>query len=598
MKLTTILTATLALAAAPLSSAWHLQLYKNQNYKGEIHDREGTMGQPCRNLAARHKNQVESMHWDSGHWVTECRVRLYNKDDCAGNSMANSGYGSWHLPAFSKAAKNKVNSYKIDSFTPHVQASLNLDISSMAPKRKPPTSPKAPTRKSIRLASHQRENKETTSNPSSRTRRVSTSLGDEPREVLRHGSQATDRINKYAQADRKNDDKVIPTLLALLEWLPDEGKTSFARDILESDSDDDLHTVFWNLVCGLLSPMKATSGNASVSSSPREKRENNAEVVVASSLPVSQGRDHEFRETCLQRDDYRCVVTRRIDTQRWEDLGRPTDVPFGDLEAAHIIPSAYASWNDHPTSLMNVTKAWELLYRYFPAIKRVGVSVENINDPSNGIMLRSHIRREFGKFRCAFVATVCITSNLDKSTLLMNYGQETPHVYIFKTFRLFPSDLLPFVPTDGIVTMQQGIGAEDVDLPSPVILDCHHRIAEILNASGMGQVIENLTREWEDVKTYEGHGSLDTSGRSDVSRVLEIALWQRVSMSKLLERINTQSKGYQSTCTLHLETAKISPTRWPRYKYSFHKYLDEGHLFALYATDPKPASLERSTLHD
>ncbi|KAK2752782.1 hypothetical protein FQN55_005914 [Onygenales sp. PD_40] len=219
----------------------------------------------------------------------------------------------------------------------------------MAPKRKPPTSPKAPTRKSIRLASLQREDRETTSNPSSqaRTRRVSTSLGDEPREVLRYGSQATDRINKYVQADRKNDDKVVPTLLALLEWLPDEGKTSFARDILESDNDDDLHTVFWNLVCGLLSPMKITSGNASVSSSPREKRENNA-VVVGSSLPVPQSHDYKFRETCLQRDDYRCVVTRRIDTQRWEDLGRPTDVPFGDLEAAHIIPSAYALWNDHP----------------------------------------------------------------------------------------------------------------------------------------------------------------------------------------------------------------------------------------------------------
>ncbi|KAK2799929.1 hypothetical protein FQN50_008322 [Emmonsiellopsis sp. PD_5] len=469
MKLTTILTATLALAAAPLSSAWHLQLYKNQNYKGEIHDREGTMGQDCRNLAARHKNQVESMHWDSGHWVTECRVRLYNKDNCAGNSMANSGYGSWHIPAFSKKARNK------------------LEDTSMAPKQ-------------------------------------------------------------YVQANRKNDDKVIPTLLALLEWLPDEGKTSFARDILDtSDNDDDLHAVFWNLVCGLLSPMKTTRGKTSVSSSPREMKENDEEVV-GSSLPVPQSRDHKFRETCLRRDDYRCVVTRRMDTQRWEDLGCPSDVPFGDLEAAHIIPSVYASWNDHLTSPpMNVSKAWELLYRYFPTIKRVGVSVENINDPSNGIMLRGHIHSEFGKFRCAFVAT------------------ETPHVYTLKTFPSFPSDFFHFLPTDRIVTMQQAVGAEDVDLPLPVILDCHHRIAEILNASGMGEVIEKLMREWEDVKTYGGHGSLDPLGRSDVSRILETALWQRItkllagsSYVEAFEENQVPEQGI-STFTPHSEMTKISP---------------------------------------
>ncbi|KKZ66660.1 hypothetical protein EMCG_00223 [[Emmonsia] crescens] len=382
----------------------------------------------------------------------------------------------------------------------------------MAPKqnkRKRPTSPKTPTRKSIRLAALQREEQEeAVPNPLSKTRGISilsTESGDETWEVL--SSQATDRINKYIQADRRHDDKVIPTLLAFLKWLPDGGKTSFARDILNSNNDDELHAVFWNLVTGLLYPMKTTSGNTSVFSPPHEKRKSNAEVVAAS-LPAPQRRDLGFRKACLRRDSYKCVVTRQMDTKHWVKQGRPSGVPFGDLEAAHIIPFAYASWNDRPS--MNVSKAWELLYRCFPTIRRAGVSIEDINDPSNGIMLRSSIHCEFGKFRCAFVAT------------------ETPHIYTFKTFSLFPSDQHAFLPTDGIVTMQQAIDSEDVNLPSPMFLDCHHRIAEVLNASGMGEVIENLIREWEDIKIYESHGSLDPLGRSDVSRILETALWQRV----------------------------------------------------------------------
>lgn len=135
----------------------------------------------------------------------------------------------------------------------------------MAPKqnkRKRPTSPKTPTRKSIRLAALQREEQEEEAipNPLSKTRGISilsTESGGETWEVL--SSQATDRINKYIQADRPNDDKVIPTLLAFLKWLPDGGKTSFARDILNSNNDDELHAVFWNLVTGLLYPSKLSS---------------------------------------------------------------------------------------------------------------------------------------------------------------------------------------------------------------------------------------------------------------------------------------------------------------------------------------------------
>ncbi|OJD13515.1 hypothetical protein AJ78_06041 [Emergomyces pasteurianus Ep9510] len=383
----------------------------------------------------------------------------------------------------------------------------------MAPKqikRKRPTSLRTSPRKSMRLESAQREEGAGIPRPLSRTSGISTlstEPGDETWKML--SSQAADRINKYIQVNRKNDDKVISTLLAFLEWLPDEGKLSFAWDILACNNDDDLHAVFWNLVTGLLFQMKTTSRKTSVSSSPHEKRMNNAEVIAAS-LSVSQSRDPKFRETCLQRDNYKCVVTKEMDIDYWEEIGCPSDVLFGDVEAAHIIPFAYASWNDRPASSKNISNAWELLYRCFPAIRRVGMSIESINDPSNGIILRNFIHNEFEKFRCTLVAT------------------KTPHVYTFKTFRRFPPTYRSSLPTDGIVTMQHTLDSENVNPPSPVFFDCHHRIAEVLNASGIEEVIEKLTREWEDIKIYGGHGSLDPLGRSDVSGILETALWQRV----------------------------------------------------------------------
>ncbi|OJD13864.1 hypothetical protein AJ78_05735, partial [Emergomyces pasteurianus Ep9510] len=315
--------------------------------------------------------------------------------------------------------------------------------------------------------------------------------------------QVTDRVNKYIPANRKHDDKVVSTLLAFLEWLPDEGKLSFSRDVLACDNDDKLHAVFWNLVTGLLYQMKTTSGKTSVYSSPHEKRKENAELLAAF-LPVSHHRDSKFRMACPQRDDYRCVVTKCMDRDHWKKVGRPLNVKYGDLEAAHIIPFTYASWNEIARN------AWEVLYRCFPAIRRVGMSIENINDSSNGITLRSFIHSEFGKFRCAFVAT------------------ETPNVYTFKTFEGFSTDLQILLPEDRIVTIQQAVNSEDVTLPSSTFFDCHHRIAEVLNATGMGQVIEQVIRDWEDLKISESLCTLDSLGRSDVSQILETALWQRV----------------------------------------------------------------------
>lgn len=54
--------------------------------------------------------------------------------------------------------------------------------------------------------------------------------------------------------------------------------------------------------------------------------------------------DYDFHNSCLERDTHHCVVTRFMEYYYWHAKGEPEDEYFDDLEAVHIIPSAYESW--------------------------------------------------------------------------------------------------------------------------------------------------------------------------------------------------------------------------------------------------------------
>lgn len=55
-----------------------------------------------------------------------------------------------------------------------------------------------------------------------------------------------------------------------------------------------------------------------------------------------------------------------------------------------------------------MTKAWEVLYRCFPNVRKARMDVESINDISNGISLAEYLHAAFGHFSLAFKATVSI----------------------------------------------------------------------------------------------------------------------------------------------------------------------------------------------
>jgi hypothetical protein len=95
----------------------------------------------------------------------------------------------------------------------------------------------------------------------------------------------------------------------------------------------------------ILKIVKARSKQPSVTDSPYPKRQENVDIV-ATTLDKPQTRNSSFRDMCLKRDSYCCVVTGHMDTDYWDKtLGNPEGVEFARIEAAHIIPFAYASWD-------------------------------------------------------------------------------------------------------------------------------------------------------------------------------------------------------------------------------------------------------------
>jgi hypothetical protein len=64
-------------------------------------------------------------------------------------------------------------------------------------------------------------------------------------------NRARTRIGRYV-AGIRDDGKLVACLRAFVDWLPEGGRESVARDILECDTDEMLYGVFDNLRRGLL----------------------------------------------------------------------------------------------------------------------------------------------------------------------------------------------------------------------------------------------------------------------------------------------------------------------------------------------------------
>lgn len=64
-----------------------------------------------------------------------------------------------------------------------------------------------------------------------------------------------------------------------------------------------------------------------------------------------------------------------------------------------------------------------------------------------------------------------------------------------------------FLPLDGIITLTNN--DTSYELPSPAILEAHAAVARILNATGMGEKIEDTLRDREELRCLATDGSTD-----------------------------------------------------------------------------------------
>lgn len=102
-------------------------------------------------------------------------------------------------------------------------------------------------------------------------------------------------------------------------------------------------------------------------------------------------------------------------------------------------------------------------------------------------------------------------------------------MYEFKVFGdEYPTGAKPFLPENGHVTFARAEDAQDLELPNAALLDCHYRLAEILHASGMAELIESCLQDWENLKGSAG-GSLREDGGTDIGQFLRAALWEHVN---------------------------------------------------------------------
>jgi hypothetical protein len=125
----------------------------------------------------------------------------------------------------------------------------------------PPASP-SPRRKSARIAARSSTSAGPSTQPSSSTRQQSElsllSTNTESSETWPSLAEvAKARIAKYQTQNRPNEDKLQSALNAFVQWLPEGGRESVARDIIEAISDEDLYSAFRSLFTALAVPSKS-----------------------------------------------------------------------------------------------------------------------------------------------------------------------------------------------------------------------------------------------------------------------------------------------------------------------------------------------------
>jgi hypothetical protein len=141
------------------------------------------------------------------------------------------------------------------------------------------------------------------------------------------------------------------------------------------------------------------------------------------------------------------------------------------------------------------------LYLLFPSIKDI-IKPTTVNTPANAMTMAVTVHEDFGSFQIAFRPTVCVSPN--HKTIICLLDQDTENTYRIKVYPRHQRFFGQYYEKP--ITFTKHTTSE---LPSKVLLETHAAIAEILQASGQGEKIDELLRNWDDIRCLASDGSTD-----------------------------------------------------------------------------------------
>lgn len=243
--------------------------------------------------------------------------------------------------------------------------------------------------------------------------------------------------------------------------------------------------------------MKAQGGKTptEITPSPRSGVEDSIENLKSLNIePINRSPQSQLRHHCLERDGNKCLAT----GQYSHNHTHPRTATTTFLEAAHIIPFALGSFQANDGEAVDRhEKIWVNLRRYFPILRSMSFTSEQINSEKNILMLDSQLHSIFGQFGLIFEAT------------------GTAHRYRIKTFPDTPTGPIRDLPRNRYVKFRVHKGSWE--LPDPKLLEIHAAIGNFLHMSGQAEIIDKLLKDFEEC------GGLAPSGSTNIEDLLAVS---------------------------------------------------------------------------
>jgi hypothetical protein len=243
--------------------------------------------------------------------------------------------------------------------------------------------------------------------------------------------------------------------------------------------------------------MKAHGGKTpiEITPSPRSSVEDSIENLKSLNIePISRSSQSQLRHRCLERDGNKCLAT----GQYSHSHAYPRHTITTHLEAAHIIPFALGSFQANDGEAVDRhAKIWVNLRCYFPALRSMSFTSEQINSEKNVLMLDSQLRKEFDQFRLIFEAT------------------GVAHQYRIKTFPSTATGPMRNLPRNRLVKFRIHKGSWE--LPDPKLLQIHACIGNFLHISDQAEIIDKVLKDFEDC------GGLAPSGSTNIENLLAVS---------------------------------------------------------------------------